>query len=498
MSATAEMTNTSTASGYHVIPLDQLVESKTNPRKLFRGVEDLAASMQTSAGLIQPITVRPMGKQYEIVAGARRYRAARVAKWDSIPAIVKEMSDDDVCNAQLIENNHREDVTPMEQARSYENMIRRGHDVKAIASETGRPADYIAQRLQLAKLVKPGQDWIDEGVLPLDHAIQIARLQPDDQKACIAGIKNHMHYNGMPSSKNLREMIARDYTTDLHAAAFPKDAADLVDGIGPCNTCSKRSGYNRVLFADISPKSDTCTDRKCFESKKQAFVTLQISANPTAVKLSDSYGSRVKDVITKYQWDELDAKAAKKAGKKAVRGVVVDGDRAGQVITVQIDEQQTERSSGQSHSAEQKRKEHACRIESAAREAIFEEVLRAISGPPTMEIIRLAARRLFEGLEGMYQKVLLKRYDVQQPKNAGYDWSRKQGKQLVENMAPAQLHKFFVTVCFISRLKVHPYYDNAEQRRDLEALAAQLDVDFTAIRDRVRAEAKAKQKPRKK
>ena len=96
---------------FQVISLDRVVESKTNPRRTFRGMEELTESVRAH-GVLVPLLVRLVNGDFEIVAGARRYRAAQAAKLPEIPVRVKELGDDEALELQVIENCQREDVHP--------------------------------------------------------------------------------------------------------------------------------------------------------------------------------------------------------------------------------------------------------------------------------------------------------------------------------------------------------------------------------------------------
>ncbi len=172
------------------VPLERLEESPTNPRKHFNEerLKELAASIQKE-GILQPIVVRAIAgagpERYEVVLGSCRLRAARIAELDTIPAILREMNDDQVIDIQLIENVQRQDLHPMEEAAGYHLLSKRGYDVGQIAHRVGRSRDYVYDRLRLMKLTKAAQTAFLEGLIPLGHAIMLARLSQDDQLRAI-------------------------------------------------------------------------------------------------------------------------------------------------------------------------------------------------------------------------------------------------------------------------------------------------------------------------
>ena len=112
------------ATEYRDLPLSQLNESKTNPRRVFddAAFKELAASIR-SQGVLSPLLVRPLTENgFEIVAGARRYRAAQMAEQETVPVRIKHMTDAEVIEAQLVENLIRAEIHPMEEAEGFARL----------------------------------------------------------------------------------------------------------------------------------------------------------------------------------------------------------------------------------------------------------------------------------------------------------------------------------------------------------------------------------------
>jgi ParB family chromosome partitioning protein len=117
---------------YRNLPLAVLTESKTNPRRIFEdaALKELAASIR-SQGVLSPLLVRPLNdRSFEIVAGARRYRAAQMAASETIPVRIVNLTDAEALEAQLIENLQRRDVHPLEEAQG--NLVALHSDVRAV------------------------------------------------------------------------------------------------------------------------------------------------------------------------------------------------------------------------------------------------------------------------------------------------------------------------------------------------------------------------------
>ncbi len=118
------MTTIKHNAGFQTLALSSIHESTTNPRRTFdeSKLAELAASLRTQ-GLIQPITVRPNSEGYEIVAGARRFRAAHLAEMDEVPVRIVQLSDEQAIEWQLIENSQRVDVHPYEEAQGLRFIL---------------------------------------------------------------------------------------------------------------------------------------------------------------------------------------------------------------------------------------------------------------------------------------------------------------------------------------------------------------------------------------
>jgi ParB/RepB/Spo0J family partition protein len=133
---------------------------------------------------VRPILLRPLpegeARTYELVAGARRYRASKLAKRESIPATVRELTDAQASELQVIENVQRVDVHPLDEAQGYAAFIQLEPDtytVEAIAARVGRSPAYVSGRLRLIQLIPEAKQAFYEDKLTVAHAVEIARLQ---------------------------------------------------------------------------------------------------------------------------------------------------------------------------------------------------------------------------------------------------------------------------------------------------------------------------------
>lgn len=166
------------------VPLDQIGVSPHQPRKSFNsaGLDELTASIR-AAGVIQPVIVRPHGAGYQLIAGERRWRAARQAGLQRIPAIVREATDAESLELALVENLLREDLNPMEEAEAYQKLLAQfGWIQEELAQRIGRDRSSIANALRLLRLPEPIQDDLRAGRLTMGHARALLALAtPADQ-----------------------------------------------------------------------------------------------------------------------------------------------------------------------------------------------------------------------------------------------------------------------------------------------------------------------------
>ena len=169
----------------HQLPINKIDVNKAQPRKTFNKetIEALAQSIKEN-GMLQPITVQKTGDRYEIIAGERRYRAVRLLEMETIPAIIKELSPQKVCQLALIENLQREDLNPIEAAAAIKALMEDFNLTQQEVSEkigTSRP--NIANALRLLKLPDEVQSLIMEGKITSGHGRTFAVLE--DEKVIV-------------------------------------------------------------------------------------------------------------------------------------------------------------------------------------------------------------------------------------------------------------------------------------------------------------------------
>ena len=162
------------ASADLMVPIERLIANPDQPRRHFdaAALQELAESIRQK-GVIQPLIVRPTGDvgTYEIVAGERRWRASQIAQLHEVPVLVRQFSDTEVLEVAIIENVQRADLSPLEEALAYRQLMDRfGHTQEKIAEALSRSRSHIANTLRLLTLPQEIQNMIAAGTLTAGHA----------------------------------------------------------------------------------------------------------------------------------------------------------------------------------------------------------------------------------------------------------------------------------------------------------------------------------------
>jgi ParB family transcriptional regulator, chromosome partitioning protein len=160
------------------LPVDAVEPNPNQPRKSIdsNGLSELAASI-LSSGVIQPVVVRRLGQGYQLIAGERRWRAAKLAGLERIPALLREATDGESLELALIENLLREDLNPIDEAEAYQKLLAEFEwTQEELAQRVGRDRSSIANCLRLLKLPEPIQGDLRAGRLTMGHARALLAL----------------------------------------------------------------------------------------------------------------------------------------------------------------------------------------------------------------------------------------------------------------------------------------------------------------------------------
>jgi ParB/RepB/Spo0J family partition protein len=290
---------------YHELPIDLIDESADNPRTVF--ADDALAELMWSIlqhGMIEPIAVRRDGERYKVIAGARRLRAARRAELTVVPVLVDD--EKDAAEAELAavaENLHRQDLTPLEEARSYQRLLSRespAYTIEDLRAQFGKEKSYIHQRLMLLRLTPEIQDLLSGDVLPLSYALKLATVprarQSDALDICYRPLFRDEGYrrdqleplatltawlrdnvrrdpHGYDTQMLLPQLAAQVTATELERhrtivkvseLTFHTDRSDpdviLSKSWKPANTPEERCEHARPAIIVLGPNQDTVLD----------------------------------------------------------------------------------------------------------------------------------------------------------------------------------------------------------------------------------------------
>lgn len=346
------MTTVSGGDGIRAIDLEQLCVSHTGSqderRKHFNkaAITELAESIKT-VGLLSPIIARPAARidvvesdsggrwypaykrksidghnliggghatrkaaeteadelrakqEYEIVAGERRFVAAKQAGLAAINVWVRTLTDEQVLEVQLVENLQREGLHELAEAEGYEALLNLGHSADEIAEKVGKSRGYVYSRMKLLALCSDARKAFYDGTLNASTALLLARIPVESlQVKALKDIANPRWGGETMSVREAQDLIHRDYMLQLSEAKFDTADEALVPGTVACGRCPKNTLSQPELFGDVKKggSAGVCTDPGCFKAKREAAADRQI-ADAKAKGLTVITGKAAKEII---------------------------------------------------------------------------------------------------------------------------------------------------------------------------------------------------------
>ena len=533
------------------LPLAVLVTSPTNPRKTFdqAKLQELAESIRAT-GVHQPILARPLpGSRlqetfeihaasgglnprptHEIVAGERRFRACQIAGLRTVPAMVRDLSDQQVLEIQIIENLQRDDLRELEEAEGYEQLMQHtGLSADAIGAKVGKSRSYVYGRLKLLDLGPEGRDALREGRMDASHALLIARI-PDTKLQAMA-VKSiaadHVRRDEAVSYRVAKQIVRSHYMLKLVSAPFDMGDADLLPSAGSCTGCPKRTGANPDLFADVQGE-DLCTDPSCYQAKRDALSDrtkreahergqVIIDGREAKALVPLPYDSRIEghcrldnpaDSPTDQPLRAIIGQVMQEQGIAPM--LIANPHKDGELIAclpndvvarllaaagrVQEAEQQTRLDqTAQKHTAERAKAEAQREYESEWRWQLLETTWTAVttldetghkSATISNDVARHLALRRVSGMNQDQCKRLCQLLDLGKvaPKAGMLDWVK------ADTTDPAQALLLLVMFGDVEYL---PYLDQAEANVGLRLVADEYSIDIEAVQDQVKASTRA-------
>jgi ParB family chromosome partitioning protein len=193
--------------GSYQVDIDLIDPNPYQPRTRFReeALEELSRSIQAS-GIIQPIVLRKMGARYHIIAGERRWRAAQRAGLQRVPAVLRDIPDEQVLELTLVENLQREDLNPVEEARAFDRLLNEFHlTQEEVAERTGKDRATVANAVRILRLEKTILDQMEDGKLSASHARALVGVTDADERLKLA----HRIARGGLTVRQLERFIVR-------------------------------------------------------------------------------------------------------------------------------------------------------------------------------------------------------------------------------------------------------------------------------------------------
>ena len=265
------------------IPLSKISPSPFNHRTLFKPIteqslQELVETIKIHK-VLQPILLRPVKQGYEIVVGERRFRASVLAQMETIPANIRELTDEQVQEIQLIENLQREDPHPIAEARGIATLLSLPNNklnLKEIANRLGKSLPYVYQRIKLNDLIENLQTMTFADKLTIGQALKLARLSPEQQSEFYNNECQDWDSDEDWDLNNF-EYTLRRYSLKLSNANFDINDKKLDKHVGACSTCQFNTAFNASLF----PAEDAearCTKPQCFSNKMELSARLTIAS----------------------------------------------------------------------------------------------------------------------------------------------------------------------------------------------------------------------------
>lgn len=258
--------------GYTVKDLktDILVPSENNRKDLGNGdLKELAESIKLQ-GVLVPLIVRELGKPPTIfvVAGHRRLEAAKMAGLETVPCIIRKLEDYEAVKIQVVENLHRKNLNPMDEARGFEALRQNNaHSAQTISELVGKEVKYVYRSLQLLDLPAAAVKALENGVLTAAHGHQLVRIGEKQMAATLKYAITKNYHNNIPSVEDLKSFISQRVEKNLALAPWDKKV-EYAKKIA-CEKCPSNSGNQGLLFDGAT--EGKCTNGACYSIKLNQF-----------------------------------------------------------------------------------------------------------------------------------------------------------------------------------------------------------------------------------
>jgi ParB/RepB/Spo0J family partition protein len=499
-------------------PSGTQVQSRRRRHYNAQALSELATTI-AALGVIEPIIVRPIdppaeGKTHEIVAGERRWLASQQVNLPAVPAIVRELTDEQVLEVQLVENLKRENLHELEEAEGYEELLKR-HDytTETLALKLGKSRSYVYTRIQLLQLGKKARAAFYKGDLIASVALLLARIPNAElQEEALKAVTETQHGEERMSLREAAQLIERRFMMQLKTARFDTRDAALVPAAGACATCPKRTGAHPELFADIKDK-EVCTDRACFHAKlaahNAALESAALASGRTVVKGDEAarlaphggQGNLAGGYIALDApcWQDEKSRSYRKILGKAVKDpVLIEDARTGEYFeavrqadyAAELKQALPTRGAGGRNDA-QKQKEREARVETLARERILMAVHKSCPKTLAGEDLLAVALTIWHDTphDAKLRLVKLLAWEGKDVHELVHG-----GAKRIEKFTAAEQVQLISTCVLVRDVRVAVWSPNKGE--NLLAAAKRRGVDVVAIRKALKEEIAAKKSGR--
>lgn len=516
-------------------PIGLIHPSPTNPRKSFPA-EEMAEMIDSVKrhGILQPILVREWPAtyafdgewppKYELIAGERRYRAAKGAELDSIPVMVRQLNDNEVLEIQIIENLQRKGLHEIEEAEGYELMIKdHGYTADELAEKIGKSRAYIYGRMKLTALCMGARLAFRDRKLTASTALLVARI-PGEKMQMEAIDKITGTWEGVMSFRRASEIIQRDFCFLLEKAPFPQENLMLAPAAGACSTCPKRSGTSPELHPETN-RTDVCTDPTCYRGKSQAWISYQaaeakkegkkVIVGKEAEKIDPEYSSTHEKLDSTNYSTKIPGKDGYSTnreileflGDKAPEVILVENQRKGALVEAVSNDQlkkalkEAGLTKADAIDPAQQKLEQKAKEETELRQALFKAMREGLKRDfedrgPGLETdeLRIIARHYWTALWHESKKAVARLW----VEDAANDTARIEqvGELIKTTDSTIVLLRLMMDMAICGQLGV-PAYHIDKPCADLELMATSVGIDIAAFRQAHQAAKSSKSKTAK-
>ena len=520
------------AGDFRMIALTLIDPPPKNTRTTFKkeSLAELTRSVKEK-GIIQPILVRPVGTRFQIVAGERRFKAANQAGLKEIPASVKNLSDEEALDAQLIENLQREDVHPLDEADGFLRLKNVSQlEISDIAQRLAKDARYVARRLALTDLIEEARDDFRNDLITLAHALEICRLSPELQPFALAACyerksvwsQKEQTYTHQPDKekparhvKFLQAWIEQNIHLNLTKAPFKLDDARLREDGLTCIECPQRSGFNKTLFADIK-NTDTCLNPMCFQSKIQALVQVrksevEIKSGKPAAYISPYYSpNRAENSLGKSDYQQIERKADR--CEYAEQAVYAEGEEVGRVTWIcrektckdhmgRVGASYSSSTSGTSSSSRNgdlpekrnKRKQEIfdIKVDEIVRKRVMKEAIQTYKWPLERAHLNEVAKEFFRRIPSDDQRTICEVFGWSEDLASKLRYDQGAVLREIAKLDDSQLGQFMM-LCSFAHYGANQYKHNQVDQKPVVQLSKDRGVNHALIDAQARVELCAK------